>query len=228
MRSGTLRGMDAGELCFAASPIRKGKPAADFVSLKQLRRMRGSEQVAAVCYRIGKRGLEFLLVRTRGGRWTFPKGSVESGLTHAQAAALEAFEEAGVHGRMEEKAFARYIRIKPEQHRGGPQIEVVIHAHLCEVTRLESPEEANRHPTWFPAGKAQKKLREERPAEYGEDLARIVDRAVVRVQRLYRANQAARVLVRKAVIIEIDHARVRAAGSPKKHSLHDRVGRRAH
>src|SRR5580658_6607097 len=70
----------------------------------------GRQQVAAVCYRIGKRGIEFLLVQTRSGRWIFPKGGVEPGLTHAQSAALEAFEEAGVHGRMETVAFARYSR----------------------------------------------------------------------------------------------------------------------
>src|ERR1700740_2845851 len=162
MRSGTLGNMKAGELCFGVSPIRKGKPSADFVSLKQLRRMRGSEQVAAVCQRIGKRGLEFLLVRTRGGRWTFPKGSVESGLTHAQAAALEAFEEAGVHGRIEEVAFARYIRIKPGRDRHAPQIEIVINSHLCEVSRLATPQEADRNPTWFSAEKAKRKLREDR------------------------------------------------------------------
>lgn len=66
------------------------------------------QQVAAVCYRRGTRGIEFLLVRTRGGRWIFPKGGVETGLTQAQSAALEAFEEAGVHGRIEEMPFARY------------------------------------------------------------------------------------------------------------------------
>ena len=59
--------------------------------------------MAAVCYRVRGAGIEFLLIRTRrSGRWTFPKGSAEPGLTHAQAAALEAFEEAGVHGRIEE------------------------------------------------------------------------------------------------------------------------------
>src|SRR6202008_2377008 len=123
--------MDVGDLCYSmdASRLRKKKSFANFVSLKQLRKLRGSEQVAAVCYRIGKSGLQFLLVRPRGGRWIFPKGSVESGLTHAQAAALEAFEEAGVHGRIEEEAFARYVRIKPEPHRGASQIEVVINAH---------------------------------------------------------------------------------------------------
>src|SRR5512135_46693 len=75
-------------------------------------RQRGSEQVAAVCYRVGRKGVEFLLVETRGGRWTFPKGGAEPGLTHAQSAALEAFEEAGVHGRIEETAFTQYVRPK--------------------------------------------------------------------------------------------------------------------
>jgi len=170
--------------------------------------MRGSEQVAAICYRIGKRGIEFLLVRTRGGRWTFPKGSVESGLTHAQAAALEAFEEAGVHGRIEEAAFARYVRVKPGRDRAASDIEIIINAHLCEVSRLAVPEEKDREPTWFSAEKAQRRLREERAADYGDDLARIVDRAVARVQRLYRGEH--RGPRREAKVIEIDNARVTA------------------
>src|SRR6059058_1167396 len=81
--------------------------------VSQVRRLRKCQQVAAVCYRIRGGGIEFLLVQTRGGRWTFPKGGVEPGLTHAQAAALEAYEEAGVHGRMEEEvSFTRYVRRK--------------------------------------------------------------------------------------------------------------------
>lgn len=199
--------MHAGNLRFptrsATSPKRDART--NFVSLKQLRKLRGSEQVAAVCYRISKRGLEFLLVRTRGRRWTFPKGSVESGLTHAQAAALEAFEEAGVHGRIEEAAFARYIRIKPGRDRHAPQIEIVINAHLCEVSRLAVPQEADRNPTWFSAEKAKRKLRDDRAADYGDDLARIVDRAVARIQRFYRHTHRAPAFVRRAEIIEIDN-----------------------
>jgi 8-oxo-dGTP pyrophosphatase MutT (NUDIX family) len=180
----------------------------NFVRLEQLRRMRGSEQVAAICYRIGKRGIEFLLVRTRGGRWTFPKGSVESGLTHAQAAALEAFEEAGVHGRIEEAAFARYVRVKPGRDRVASDIEIIINAHLCEVSRLAAPEEKDREPTWYSAEKAKRRLRDERAADYGDDLARIVDRAVARIQRLYRGEH--RGPRREAEVIEIDNARVTA------------------
>jgi 8-oxo-dGTP pyrophosphatase MutT (NUDIX family) len=138
------------------------------------------QEVAAVCYRIRKRGVEFLLVQTRGGRWIFPKGGAEPGLTHAQSAALEAFEEAGVHGRMEEIPFARYFR-KP----GNPdQAEPGVTAHLCEVSSLEPPQESKRNPTWFAAEKAKQRLREDRTPEFGAELARVVDRALARIQRL--------------------------------------------
>jgi 8-oxo-dGTP pyrophosphatase MutT (NUDIX family) len=180
----------------------------NFVRLEHLRQLRGSEQVAAICYRLTKRGIEFLLVRTRGGRWTFPKGSIESGLTHAQAAALEAFEEAGVHGRIEEAAFARYVRIKPAYDRHASQIEVTINAHLCEVSHLSTPEEAGRNPTWLLAEKAKRRLGKGRAADYGDDLASIVDRAVARIQRTYRQDHAKAAERRRAKVIDIANARM--------------------
>lgn len=149
---------------------------------KQTWRARAGEsrkQVAAVCYRIRKRKLEFLLVRTRKGRWTFPKGGVIHGLTHAQSAALEAFEEAGVHGRIEETSFTSYTLRK----QGDPS-EAVTHAYLCEVLRLETPQEANRTPTWFLPQQTQAGLRERRTSDDARALARVVDRAVIRIQRL--------------------------------------------
>ena len=144
------------------------------------------EQVAAICYRIRSSGVEFLLIRTRSGRWTFPKGGVEPGLTHAQAAALEAFEEAGVHGRMEEASFTHYIRRKHTNGRGSAgsaKKGLVVNAHLCEVLRLGPPQESNRDPTWFSAQKAKKRLQEDRTSENGTEFARVVDLAVTRIQR---------------------------------------------
>jgi 8-oxo-dGTP pyrophosphatase MutT (NUDIX family) len=169
------------------------KSSAKFVRLAHLRRLRGGQQVAAVCYRVRSADIEFLLVQTRGsGRWTFPKGGAEPGLTHAQAAALEAFEEAGVHGRMEEASFASYVRRKPGAPRkSGASKEQIVIAHLCEVTRLEAPQEFDRNPTWFSAAKAKRSLREDRGADHAADLARVVDRAVARIQRLrFGANTA--------------------------------------
>ena len=142
------------------------------------------EQVAAVCFRILSTGIEFLLVRTRRGRWTFPKGGAQAGLTHAQSAALEAFEEAGVHGRIEEMAFVRYILRKSAVKNELGDVQASVRAHLCEVLRLGVPEEANRNPTWFSASKAKRRLSEGRTRENGSELARVVDRAVARIRRL--------------------------------------------
>jgi 8-oxo-dGTP pyrophosphatase MutT (NUDIX family) len=164
--------------------------------------------VAAVCYRVRSHGvLEFLLVQTRGGRWIFPKGGVEPGLTQAQSAALEAFEEAGVHGRIEEMPFARYYvtrgdrksgkakpksRSKPDE-RSGKNTETMeqgepVTAHLCEVSYLEPPQEADRNPTWFSPQKAKRRLLEGRSAKFGAELAGLVDRAVARIRRLEAAQ----------------------------------------
>jgi ADP-ribose pyrophosphatase YjhB (NUDIX family) len=127
--------------------------------------------------------VEFLLVRTRGGRWIFPKGNAEPGLTHAQAAALEAFEEAGVHGRMEEACFSRYSRRKESNSsERASQKTVTVNAHLCEVLRLESPQESGRTPTWFSAEKTKRLLREDRSQDYGSDLAQIINRALARIE----------------------------------------------
>jgi len=160
-------------------------PSAKFFRLSELRKLRRCEQVAAVCYRLGDKGIEFLLVQTGKGRWTFPKGSAEPGLTHAQAAALEAFEEAGVvDGRMEEVSFTRYIRRKRGNMRNSAVAAPAVHAHLCEVFRLDPPQEFKRNPTWFTADKAKQHLRQNRNPDYGDKLARTVARAVTRIRRL--------------------------------------------
>lgn len=164
--------------------ITNASRSAKFFRPSQLRKPRGGEQVAAVCYRVGDRGIEFLLVQTRGGRWTFPKGGVEPGLTHAQTAALEAFEEAGVHGRMEEPSFARYTRRKRNGRSSLAGNEIAVYAHLCAVSRLSPPQEARRNPSWFSPEKAKRRLQEDRAADDGAEFARVVDRAVDRIQRL--------------------------------------------
>lgn len=167
-----------------------GTQTGKFIRLSHLRRLRDCEQVAAVCYRVRKSDIEFLLVRTRGsGRWTFPKGSAEPGLTHAQAAALEAFEEGGVHGRIEEVAFARYFR---RNRRRDPLAriaeKIAVNAHLCEVLRLDNPKEANRNRTWFSVEEARRCLRKGREREDGTAFARVVDRAATRILQLRGAS----------------------------------------
>jgi hypothetical protein len=61
---------------------------------------------------------------------------------------------------------------------------------LCEVSRLEPPLEANRNPTWFSPDKAKRRLTKGRAPAFGAELARIVDRASSRIQRLHSAQSA--------------------------------------
>jgi 8-oxo-dGTP pyrophosphatase MutT (NUDIX family) len=175
--------MNAGELHSRERP-RAGNyyRSARFLRLSELRTLRGCEKVAAVCFRIRAGLIELLLVQTRGGRWTFPKGNAEPGLSTAQAAALEAFEEAGVHGRMEEVSFATYVRPKAGGKAGD--IELLVTAHLCEVLWLESPQESGRNPTWFSPAQAKRRLRDNRSGGYGTELARVVDEALRRIKLL--------------------------------------------
>jgi 8-oxo-dGTP pyrophosphatase MutT (NUDIX family) len=190
MRADAMDGIKS-RLITGWSPSRTHPPSAKFLRLSQLRKLRGCDQVAAVCYRVRPGGIEFLLVRTNSGHWTFPKGKAEPGLTHAQAAALEAFEEAGVHGRIEEASFARYFRRKRgdshDSTRSAPkpaEEELAVQAHLCEVSRLEPPQESNRHPTWFSVEKTKRRLQEDRSSDFAAELARVVDRAVNRIKRI--------------------------------------------
>jgi 8-oxo-dGTP pyrophosphatase MutT (NUDIX family) len=187
---------------------RQHPPSVKFFRLSQLRKLRGCDQVAAVCFRIRSSGIEFLLVRTNSGHWTFPKGNAEPGLTHAQAAALEAFEEAGVHGRIEEAPFARYVRRKRGAMRSSSaersvEKELAIQAHLCEVLRVEAPQERDRNPTWFPAEKAKRRLREDRTPDFGAELVRVVDRAVTRIRRLRNQNSPATISLQKDALQKV-------------------------
>jgi len=169
------------------SRMRTGQPSARFVRLSHLRKLLNCEQVAAVCYRVHGGSIEFLLVRTRGSsRWTFPKGSAEAGLTHAQAAALEAFEEAGVHGRIEEVSFARYVRKRSRAANPDSKPEekaAVVNAYLCEVLRLRPPQESKRDRTWFSVEEAKTRLREGRKPDEGKGFARVIDRAEARIEQ---------------------------------------------
>jgi 8-oxo-dGTP pyrophosphatase MutT (NUDIX family) len=183
--------MSAARNASMASPRheRRDNRQTNLMRLSDLRELRDCEQVAAVCYRMRRQAIEFLLVRTRGGRrWTFPKGSAEPGLTHAQAAALEAFEEAGVRGRIEEASFASYYCEK--RSRRGRNLSV--NAHLCEVFRLVSPKELDRDRTWCTPEEADLRLRRNRSIAEAEEFCHILELAVARIEQIVRRRSRSR------------------------------------
>jgi 8-oxo-dGTP pyrophosphatase MutT (NUDIX family) len=190
----SIRNARASRVTTLFSADRTRQPRAKSVRLSQISKMRECEQVAAVCYRIRRGTIEFLLVQTRGSaRWIFPKGSAEPGLTHAQAAAIEAFEEAGVHGRIEEAAFVRYVSRRQVNRRNARRSvakALVVSAHLCEVRRLCNPKEPNRNRTWFSVEETKQRLREDRNDDEGAEFARVVQHAVTRIHRLCSGTDA--------------------------------------
>ena len=136
--------------------------------------------VAAVCYRLRSGEPEFLLVRTRNGHWTFPKGRVGEDRTNADAAAREAYEEAGVRGSVESAPFVCYRHAKPRRL-GSRRHVILVDAHLCKVKRLAPPLENYRNPTWFSASKAKRRLQKFRTSEFAAEVISVIDLATKRI-----------------------------------------------
>jgi len=76
----------------------------------QLRFVAGVEvQAGALAWLPEPGPLRFVLVTSRRtGRWVFPKGSVDTGMTPSEAAAQEALEEAGLIGTVESWPIGAY------------------------------------------------------------------------------------------------------------------------
>jgi len=67
------------------------------------------DQSAVIPYRKNDDGsIEILLVTTREGNWTIPKGIIEKDLSPRTSAAKEALEEAGIEGKVKKKNVGTY------------------------------------------------------------------------------------------------------------------------
>lgn len=140
-------------------------------------------QVAAICYRRRGTAIEFLLVNTNGGsKWTFPKGSTDARLSHSQAAAREAAEEAGAIGTIEPRHFHLYLHSKGVFWQPGGRQEFVVKAFLMEVHQMRRPDEGNRRPTWFSPEEARRLLAKGREVKYFHEVEAVLDRAMERIQ----------------------------------------------
>jgi len=141
------------------------------------------KQVAAVCFRRTPAGVEFLLVNTDSRKWTFPKGRTEEHLSHCQAAAKEALEEAGAAGVIDRKHFHVYRHSKRASLRNLKVREFAVKAFLLEVRRLRRPQESLRNPTWFRPDLAKHMLAKRREFRYGNELSQVIDKAICRIQQ---------------------------------------------
>lgn len=109
-----------------------------------------------------RRGRVFVLLVTSrdSGRWIIPKGWQIAGLTLAEAALREAWEEAGVTGRINEEPCGSFVYDKAI----APDIVVTcrVSVHSLRVAEVAHrfPERKERRRKWFSAGKAAGKVME--------------------------------------------------------------------
>jgi 8-oxo-dGTP pyrophosphatase MutT (NUDIX family) len=133
-------------------------------------------QYGALPYRESRSGLEVLLVTSRESRrWILPKGWPQRGLPPHRTAENEAFEEAGVVGKIGKKPIGAYWYDKKLE--SGAAARCKVRVFPLRVTRQlkKWPEKRQRQARWHSPAQASRRLR--------ETYLRQIIRAFVKVKR---------------------------------------------
>ena len=121
-------------------------------------------QVAALCWRKEKGRAEVLLITSRDtGRWIVPKGWPIKGLSDAQSALREAWEEAGVRVPADKaRRVGQFFYDKGLED--GSDMPIVAYLYKVRLRKGDLadrfPEAGQRKRAWVPAKKAAKLVRE--------------------------------------------------------------------
>ena len=126
--------------------------------IKRKARGRTQAQFAALCWRILDGQTQVCLVTTRGKRrWTLPKGWPMNKQTPAEAAATEAYEEAGLTGRAQDRCLGVYSYLKPGDKSRRQYLALVFPVEI-EETHDDWPERRDRQREWLPQAQAAARL----------------------------------------------------------------------
>lgn len=118
-------------------------------------------QFGALCYRIRDGKTQILLITSRQRkRWIIPKGWPAPGLTPAQGAMQEAWEEAGVKGKVQDVCLGIYGYTK--QMRGSPDLPCIVAVFPVRVSGLAKtyPEVGQRKREWVSVKRALRQVDE--------------------------------------------------------------------
>jgi 8-oxo-dGTP pyrophosphatase MutT (NUDIX family) len=116
------------------------------------------KQVAALCWRPSPKrasGIEVLLITSLNSkRWIMPKGWPEPDLSGSENAAREAFEEAGVAGKISSRPIGAYHYLKERKDGGGVPCTVEVFALAVTKQSDDWPEKGARELAWVPLEQA--------------------------------------------------------------------------
>ena len=114
-------------------------------------------QFAALCYRVVKDKVQVLVISSRGtGRWILPKGWPMDGKTPAEAALQEAWEEAGVIGKVVSAPLGLYSYQKVKEDAPDFPCIAVVYAVKVKSLSKDFPEAGERRVKWVGRKKAAK------------------------------------------------------------------------
>ncbi len=121
-----------------------------------------SRQVAALPWRIDERqGLQILMITSRETRrWVIPKGGRMAGKTDAEAAAVEAVEEAGVSGTLDDKPIGKFRYLKRLGPISGRMCVVSVYPLRVAVQLGDWPERGQRERQWMSRDEAARAVHE--------------------------------------------------------------------
>lgn len=118
-------------------------------------------QIGAVCWRMNRGKVEVLLISSRDtGRWVIPKGWPMDQRTAAQAAEIEAWEEAGVRGAIADVPLGSFGYDKVLSPKKVQPCEVEVFALHVASLQDKFPERKQRRRKWFATEKAARKVNE--------------------------------------------------------------------
>ncbi len=116
-------------------------------------------QFGALCWRRHGGKLQILLTTgRRSGKWIAPKGWPIHGATGPETALREAFEEAGVKGRISGPSLGAYIHVSRFGKRTEPRL-IALYPVKVRALATEYNEKGQRRRKWFGAEKAALKVR---------------------------------------------------------------------
>jgi len=119
-------------------------------------------QVAALPFRKRRGRMEILLITSRETkRWVIPKGWPMEGRTDYNAAKQEAFEEAGVKGRIGKMQLGHYIYMKRLNSGEMGTMRTVVYPLEVEKMLGSWPEKKDRFRSWFEVDEAVEALSDE-------------------------------------------------------------------
>lgn len=106
-------------------------------------------QFAALCYRVVSNKTQILMISSRGtGRWVIPKGWPKDGHTPEECALAEAWEEAGISGKVTGGCLALYSYIKEIDGEESLPCAVMVYPVKVSGQSDDFPEAGQRKTKW--------------------------------------------------------------------------------